>query len=351
MILCFCTACPQHKPVLKVLDWICMYSSESVDMSECIHYVCAHHIIQEHMVKDKKLILTMRTENRWLSVSQPHSANRYDSSKLSGPIKPDSLWQTQLVVTVLRLSEEIHVILNRFYIARVIIFLSDFADSGLGHSSDGGGGALFAHKGANSLQYLLCRGSMWTESWLRCTAVTQTAHWSCKYDNSGITVCWSLRLTCIWVYCSNKALKQSCSFCSFISTHAFPFTSEINFPPWYTNLAVSSPFFSLSLSSCSRQETNTGGFVLYCGGGWGPPPSNSTWCWEMRRETGVTHDLQFSNTTGLTITGGNVLTSYFAISLLIISPAHWQILGNPTLPRLSSKIISIRVEERSGLCV
>lgn len=31
-------------------------------------------------------------------------------------------------MAVLRLSEEIHVILNRFYIAQVIIILSDFAD-------------------------------------------------------------------------------------------------------------------------------------------------------------------------------------------------------------------------------
>ncbi len=33
-----------------------------------------------------------------------------------------------LVVAVLRLSEEIHVILNSFYIAQVIVTLSDFAD-------------------------------------------------------------------------------------------------------------------------------------------------------------------------------------------------------------------------------
>ena len=80
------------------------------------------------MAKDKSLILTMTTENRCLSVSQQHSTDRYSSSNLKGPIKADSLWQTLLVVTVLRLSEEIHVILNRFYIAQVIIILSDFAD-------------------------------------------------------------------------------------------------------------------------------------------------------------------------------------------------------------------------------
>lgn len=54
----------------------------------------------------------------------------------------------------------------------------------------------------------------------------------------------------------------------------------------------------------------------------------------MRRETGVTHDLQYSNTIGLTIRGalggdegaegrggegrGGLLTSYFTISLLIV---------------------------------
>lgn len=80
------------------------------------------------MLKDKGLALTITTENRWLTVIQQHSANRYNSPKLRGPIKPDSLWQTLFVVTVLRLSEEIHVILNRFYVAQVIIILSDLAD-------------------------------------------------------------------------------------------------------------------------------------------------------------------------------------------------------------------------------
>lgn len=67
------------------------------------------------MVKDKRLILTMTTENRWLSVIQQHGANGYDSPNLRGPIKPDGLWQTLLVVTVLRLSEEIHAILNTLH--------------------------------------------------------------------------------------------------------------------------------------------------------------------------------------------------------------------------------------------
>lgn len=80
------------------------------------------------MVEDKGLILTMMTENRKLSVSQPQSTYRYHSSKRRGLIKPNSLWQTVLIATVLRFSEEIHIILNRFYVAQVIIILSDFAD-------------------------------------------------------------------------------------------------------------------------------------------------------------------------------------------------------------------------------
>lgn len=187
---------------------------------------------------------------------------------------------------------------------------------------------MLLHKGANSLQYLH------VGPWIPRThnaAVSQTTDRPCKYDKSGIIV-WpkysNVSLGCSWVCCSNKVLKQSNSFFASKGMHAFPFTSEINFPPWYTNLAVSSPL-QWFFFSCLRQETNTGGFVLCCGGGWDPPtpPSDSTWCWEMRRETGVTHDLQCSNTTGLTIRGAPIeeggsalLTSYFTNSPLIVFP-------------------------------
>lgn len=80
------------------------------------------------MVKDRTMTMSMTAENRWPSVIQRHGANRYDSSNLRRPIKADGLWRTLIVVAVLRLSEEILVVLNRFYVAQVNIILSDFAD-------------------------------------------------------------------------------------------------------------------------------------------------------------------------------------------------------------------------------
>lgn len=248
MIFCSCTCLSTTQASFKGARLYLYVLSESGDMSECIHYECVHPIIQQHMVKDKKLILTMRTENRWLSVSQPHSANRYDSSELRGPIKPDRLWQTQHVVTVLRLSEEIHVILNRFYIAWVIIFLFDFTDSALGQSSDRRRGAVFAHKGANSLQYLL---RCWTVDvgW-----VMNKVH--CSYSNSTFVLyVWQQWQDCLLKFATHlqssllfkQGFKAELIFYFLTRMPVFPFTSEINFPPWYTNLAVSSPsqwFFS-----------------------------------------------------------------------------------------------------------
>lgn len=235
--------------------------------------------------------------------------------------------------------------------------------SGLVHSSGPhrNRNAIFLHKGANSFQYL--HVAPWGQA---VTGVMITIH--CNYSKSTfVLLVWqewhnslysNLSSACSWVYCSNKALKQSDPFFFFKGMHAFPFTSEINSPLWYTNLAVSS-LFQWLFFSCLRQETNTGGFVLHYGQGWDPPTpySNSTWCWEMRRETGVTHDLQWSHTTGLTIRGAprgrggwsphkqlHQFSSYHF-------PSHWQILGGlHTPPRLSSKIIPIRINE-SLVCV
>lgn len=47
------------------------------------------------------------------------------------------------------------------------------------------------------------------------------------------------------------------------------FTSDLIFPHWMSALA----FFKYTSSSFTRQERNTGGFVLRCGGGWDSPPS------------------------------------------------------------------------------
>lgn len=116
---------------------------------------------------------------------------------------------------------------------------------------------MLLHKGANSLQYL--HVGPWIP-WTHNAAVSQTTDRPCKYDKSGIIV-WpkysNVSLACSWVYCSNKVLKQSNSFFASKGMHAFPFTSEINFPPWYTNLAVSSPlqwFFFLAWGRKQTQE-------------------------------------------------------------------------------------------------
>lgn len=47
------------------------------------------------------------------------------------------------------------------------------------------------------------------------------------------------------------------------------FTSDLIFPHWMSALA----FLKYTSSSFTRQERNTGGFVLRCGGGWDSPPS------------------------------------------------------------------------------
>lgn len=60
------------------------------------------------------------------------------------------------------------------------------------------------------------------------------------------------------------------------------------------------------------------------------PSSNSTWCWEMRRETGVNHDLHCSNTTGLAVRSapkgrrvGCGVCVYVCFSFHC-SPSYWQ---------------------------
>lgn len=109
MIFCFWRTFPQDKSLLKVLDCVC---TQSVTISECIHFL--HCIIQHHIVKDKDLILAMTTENRWLTVSQQQKLVRLFQPKRSKKTRQP-------------LTKEFHVILNRFYIAQVIIVLSGFA--------------------------------------------------------------------------------------------------------------------------------------------------------------------------------------------------------------------------------
>lgn len=70
---------------------ICEINSECVQL--CMTALILA-VLQYHMVKDKDLILTMKTDNRWLSVIQQYSTNRYDFSNWRGPIKHDSLWHT-----------------------------------------------------------------------------------------------------------------------------------------------------------------------------------------------------------------------------------------------------------------
>lgn len=80
------------------------------------------------------------------------------------------------------------------------------------------------------------------------SAVTQTTDLSCKYDKSGLIVwlihCESdLQLSVLFKQgFKPELLLFSLFFLCFKGMHAFPFTSEINFPPRYTNLAVLSPF-------------------------------------------------------------------------------------------------------------
>lgn len=195
------------------------------------------------------------------------------------------------------------------------------------------------------------------------SAVTQTTDLSCKYDKSGLIVwlihCESdLQLSVLFKQgFKPELLLFSLFFCA--SKACMPFLSPrklISHPdtqtwPFYPLFSFFLFFFLLKAGNEHKR---------FCAALWWglrppTPPGDSTWCWEMRRETGVTHDLQCSNTTGLTIRGaprkGGGGCWPPCEPLYNRSPSHWQILGNPTLPRLSSKIMSITVDERSGLCV
>lgn len=217
---------------------------------------------------------------------------------------------------------------------------------------------MLLHKGANSLQYLH------VGPWIPRThnaAVSQTTDRPCKYDKSGIIV-WpkysNVSLASSWIYCSNKVLKQSNSFFASKGMHAFPFTSEINFPPWYTNLAVSSPlqWFFFFLPEAGNKHRR---FCAMLWWGLRPPHPSQRLNLMLGDETGnrchpwpsVLKHYRPHNQ-GRSDRGGGVCSPHKLLYQFSSHrfPSHWQLLGNPTLPHLSSKIISITVEH-SGLCV
>lgn len=136
-------------------------------------------------------------------------------------------------MTVLRLSEEIHVILNRFYIAQVIIILSDFADIlacfvmrhwKFRFPPQGGKlSPIFSpcgHAVTGVMNAVLC-------------SYSKSKSLSFKCDKSGI-ILWHLYLKfepSLQLSLLQHGLKECNTFFYLNGMCAFPFTSEINFPP------------------------------------------------------------------------------------------------------------------------
>lgn len=171
--------------------------------------------------------------------------------------------------------------------------------------------------------------------------------WPQHCSITALKVC---KLLCYYYLCffSLKAcmpLLSARKFFSHSDTQPWPFHP----PP------VFSPLFLLQAGNEHRR---------FCASLWrgsGPPtlPNDSTWCWEMRRETGVTHDLHCSNTTGPTVrcslwgvvTGRGVaafLAFHFTpppLLLLIIFLLPTKCEVTHTLQCLSAKIVLIRTNE------
>ncbi len=294
-------------------DCNCMYC-KNLQICLSVRYMCVsgYYCSQSFFLflffttpygKDKARIQTVTTWNRCLSVIQQHKQVWLLHPERNNKIK--QLWQTYLVVAVLRSSEEIHAILNRLNIAQAIHILFDFADirTSLIRQKIK---CIVLHKGANSLNICMKvhEDLLWLESWLQNTAVTWTTDPSCRYYKSGRTVWlkWEPGLQLSALFTQGFTAERLLLF--FKGTHAFPFTSEINFPPWYTNLAVLSPFQWFLFFLARGRKRNTGGFVLRCGGGWDPPPLPAT-----QLDVGRWDRKQVSPMTFSTL----VLTSYFTI--------------------------------------
>lgn len=78
------------------------------------------------------------------------------------------------------------------------------------------------------------------------------------------------------------------------------------------------PLFSDFFFSCSRQETNTGVFVLPCGGGWDPPPllvsQLDVGRWDGKQVSPMTFSVQTpqGSQSGALQGGAGLLASYFS---------------------------------------
>ena len=116
--------------------------------------------------------------------------------------------------------------------------------------------------------------------------------------------------------------------------HAFPFTSEINFPPRYTNLAASSPFqwffFFFLLKAGNKHKR----FGAAQGGGFNPPPPPplpatqlDVGRWDGKQVSPMTFSaqtLQASQSGVLRgrVGGAGLLASHFTI-VLLLTDKYW----------------------------